>query len=734
MRWANGFLPGSLTLRNEKFPPTSNPDFGTTMSTAGPVDPHSQAANSSFVGGGFALPGAPTNVSEGIDPQLIQQTKNEIRVLVQEINQLSRAAIPVEQFYEEFLRRVVSALAAQGGAIWTAAENGDLEMQYQINDPAGSPEDAAALQRPHEALLKNVLASKQATLVPPKSGSRDAESAGNPSDFLLVLATIEVDQQAVGVIEVFQRPGGGPTTQRGYLRFLVQMSSLAGEFLKNRRLRHLGDRQALWENLERFIREVHGQLDSHATAYSVVNESRRLIQCDRVSLTLAQGRHHRVAAMSGLDAIDRRAEEAKLLGRLATVVAAAGRPLLYAGRVEDIPPQIERHLDAYLDHSQATLLYIVPLHRAEEKQTSPERDSPGSPPIAALVVEQFSNHHPQDGMIERTETVAAHSASALTNALEHESLFLLPVWRALGKARWIVQARMLPKTLLVAAALLALLTAMFVLPADLEIAAQGKLQPAVRREMFAHLDGVVVDVPVRHEQVVEPGQVLARLSNNHLDVEISNLVGRQRTTQERILSIQRAQLDGRQLSFEQQNQLAGELLELRQVAENLDRELALLRQKERRLVVRSEMRGQVVTWDIAGRLLGRPVQTGQLLMTVVDLQGDWELEVYVPERRVGHVSQATADFPGGLPVTFFLASHPDRQFSGRVVEMHRTTEVRGEEGNTVKLRVAIEKEQLPELRSETTVTARIHCGRRSIGYVLFHELIETVQSNVLFWL
>jgi multidrug resistance efflux pump len=337
-------------------------------------------------------------------------------------------------------------------------------------------------------------------------------------------------------------------------------------------------------------------------------------------------------------------------------------------------------------------------------------------------------------MIERTKTIAVHSASALTNALEHESLFLLPVWRALGKARWIVQARTLPKTLLVAAALLALVIAMFVLPADLEIAAQGKLQPAVRRDMFAHLDGVVVDVPVEHEQVVEPGQVLARLSNNQLDVEISNLVGRQRTTQERILGIQRAQLDGRQLSFEQQNQLAGELLELRQVAENLARELALLRQKEKRLIVRSEMAGQVVTWDIAGRLLGRPVQTGQLLMTVVDLQGDWELEVYVPERRVGHVSRATAAFPAGLPVTFFLASHPDRQFTGEVVEMHRTTEVRGEEGNTVLMRVAIEKDQLPELRSETTVTARIHCGRHPIGYVLFHELIETVQSNVLFWL
>ena len=49
------------------------------------------------------------------------------------------------------------------------------------------------------------------------------------------------------------------------------------------------------------------------------------------------------------------------------------------------------------------------------------------------------------------------------------------------------------------------------------------------------------------------------------------------------------------------------------------------------------------------------------------------------------------------------------------------------------LRVAIDKEQLPELRSDTTVTARVQCGQRSVGYVVFHEVLETLQRKVLFW-
>jgi hypothetical protein len=61
-------------------------------------------------------------------------------------------------------------------------------------------------------------------------------------------------------------------------------------------------------------------------------------------------------------------------------------------------------------------------------------------------------------------------------------------------------------------------------------------------------------------------------------------------------------------------------------------------------------------------------------------------------------------------------------------------EVYGDEGNSVLIRVAIDKHQLPELRSGTTVTAKVNCGRRSIGYVVFHEMLETIQSRILFWL
>jgi hypothetical protein len=120
-------------------------------------------------------------------------------------------------------------------------------------------------------------------------------------------------------------------------------------------------------------------------------------------------------------------------------------------------------------------------------------------------------------------------------------------------------------------------------------------------------------------------------------------------------------------------------------------------------------------------------------MTVVDPNGDWELELYMPEKRMGHLATALADAEQDVKVLFTLASHPGREFEGRVTELHRVAEVRGEEGNTVLVRVAIDRSTLPDLRSETTVTAKVQCGRRPIGYVVFHELFETLHTKILFW-
>ena len=54
-----------------------------------------------------------------IDPRDVEQTRRYIRQLVTEINHLSGSDIPPQQFFGEFLQRVVAAVAAVGGAVWS---------------------------------------------------------------------------------------------------------------------------------------------------------------------------------------------------------------------------------------------------------------------------------------------------------------------------------------------------------------------------------------------------------------------------------------------------------------------------------------------------------------------------------------------------------------------------------------------------------------------------------------
>ncbi|MEX2027514.1 MAG: biotin/lipoyl-binding protein, partial [Pirellulaceae bacterium] len=444
---------------------------------------------------------------------------------------------------------------------------------------------------------------------------------------------------------------------------------------------------------------------------------------------------------SGLDSIDRRASEVRRLGLLARAVLRTGEPLWHTGDDCELPPQIDDQLQPYLDQSHARMVAVLPLF-PPSKEGAPDRLK--QRPLGALIVEQLGDSRISPSIRSRAGIVAQHSAAALAHALEHHNLPLLPLWRFVGRLTWFLRGRAMPWTMvclaLVAAGVLMLAT----VRADFDIAASGKLQPVERRDVFARIDGDVINVPVSHGQMVQTGDLLVELANNDLAEELQRLIGRQKTNQEQLSATNKRLLDsargsGSRLTPADEAKLAGELLELKQESENIRRELEVFSQKQSRLKVIADQPGHVVTWKVQEQLERRPVIRGQVLMTLANPDGPWELELYVPERRLKHLMQVQekpADHGKRPPldVTFALASHPGAEFHGEVIEIEQTAEVRGEGGNTILVRALVNKDELPHLHDQTTVTARLYCGRRSIGFVWFCDLIETVQSKILFWL
>lgn len=732
---------------------------------------------------------------QSVDPQLIEQTKQQIRSLVGEIAQLARSDIDPQEFYGQMLPRVVSALAAIGGVVWTLEDQNRLVLQYQVNlqEARLPPPDSEDMTR-HTRLLQRVLRSGEGMLVPPHAGSGDEEGGANPTDFLLVLGPLKTELEVKGVVEVFQRPEAGPSIQRGYLRFLLQVCELAGDYLKSRDLRQFSDRQLLWTQLEEFTRLVHASLNPRETAYTIANEGRRLIECDRVSVAVRKGDRCVIEAVSGQDLFDKRSNTIRLLNRLATVVVAGGEPIWYTGDTSQMAPQIEDAVQEYVDEAHSKTVAVLPLARPEPEEK--ERERPDEPverpePVGALIIEQIEDARVPQRMRHRVEVVREHSAVALANAVEHESLFLMPLWRTLGKARWVVRARNLPKVLAAAALAVLLIVAAAVVPYDFALRSEGTLEPQRKRDVYAGVDGTVDQILVEHGARVSAGQPMIVLRNHALQQRFIETEGQLLTALENFRATEANLVMNRSLSPEERGRLTAQLAELRERISSLKVEHAVLKQQLAELTVRSPIDGLVTTWDVRRLLENRFVRQGQRILEVADPEQDWELELHVPEDRMGHITRAQnqqyeqlrarlrqlaierlraevpdlteedaaaeadqqvqqvpdgelratlrelagEDWDDQLDVTYVLATDPGTRHAGKVQQMHLYAEVRGDEGNTVRVKVAIDKNELrPEhLRQGAAVTAKIDCGKRPIGYVWLHDLIAWARKMWFRW-
>ncbi len=673
-----------------------------------------------------------------VDPQAVEQTKRQIRGLVEEISTLAKQGLSPDEFYTGFLNRVVEALAAVGGAVWTLTEAGQFRLAYQINLHRASLDEDGEHQVRHARLISQVAQTGEGLLVPPHSGGGDENAGANPTEQLLVLAPLTSDRKVEGVVEIFQRATPNPATRRGYLRFLIQMCDLAGEWHKTYRLQQFHDQQALWSQADDFSRTIHDSLDLRLTAYTIANEAQRLIGCDRVSVAVRRGNRFVVEAVSGQDLFEARSDVVKLLGRLATKVVAMGEPLWYVGFTDDFPPQIEEAVQEYVDHAHTKTIAVLPLVQpateSDETNTdAAERVVDEGTVVGAMIVEQIEDVRSQHDMADRVNLVSGHAARALANAYEHNSLFLLPLWRSLGRARWVLRAKTLPKTLAVVAGVTAVLLALLLIPADFALTGKGQLQPIHKQDVFADYEGTVSRVLVRHGERVEQGQLLAELESTSLDVQLEGVIGQEAETFAKWQSAA-TQRRNSSLPAAERNFYAAQAKEYQELLASLRLQRKMLEEQKDRMEVKSPITGQVVTWDVQNLLLQRPVNRGEVLMSVADTQGEWELEISMPENRIGHVMEAVQEYGKELTVEFITATSPNAPLTGTVREIHRSAELSEEHGHVVRILVDIDEQQLKDPRPGATVTAKVQCGTRSIGYVWLHELLEWFQSRVLFHL
>jgi multidrug efflux pump subunit AcrA (membrane-fusion protein) len=645
-------------------------------------------------------------------------------------HELAEAA-KVEQsspaFFRKWLSGVMSATGTVATAVYEATPKG-FRCLGQLGD-LGTERDSAEVAEQRHRVRLNVIEKRKPIWI------REPNLA---ADRITLVAPLADRSGGGGVVEAML-----PTSlatqirQRGCMAFVMQAIPFIDDFLLRERVRSLSRKQELCDEVLRFVGKIHASLDLDSTAYAVANEGRRLSQCDRVTVLRRLGRRYRVVAVSGQDRFDLRSPAIRKLTSFATAVAATGETYSSDGSDISSAPQLEHALADYLDDSFVKHVTVVPLTAKSEDSDSGDEGGPKRDRTIPFGVIVFERHNPTaaaSGYEERLTFLAEYAAVAIANALEQQRIFLLPMWRKIGRlnaALFAPESRF--KTISVLVLVATLIASLIFVPADFTLHAKGSFQPVERRHVFVPHDGTVKKLHVEHGAHVEVGSPLVDLRNTDLEVATTEARGELSSAEEQLASIKRAlHNEGSRLTVEEQVRLSGQRGELQQKIVSLEEKLKLLQAKQERLKIVSPIAGEVVTWNLERLLHDRPVQQGQTLLTVADTAHDWELELYLSEHYVGQLTRAQRESNDPLVVRFRPTSDPSREFLGTIKSIDSTAEVRGDHGNSVLVTVTVVANEMPQLKPGSEATANVLCGRRSLGYVWLHDLADFFQAKVLF--
>ncbi|HEY7423837.1 MAG TPA: hypothetical protein VH682_06280 [Gemmataceae bacterium] len=426
--------------------------------------------------------------------QNLEEERRRIALRLEEVAKLSDTNVAPAAFYGEMLKRLLESLAAPAGAVWARTAQGHLQLQYQVNLKEIGLDKNEEARKSHEELLRQAVLNPRPFHVPPRSGVGVREegkaAAGNPTDHHLLIAPIVVNQQAAGIIEVWQSANRPTQAVTGYLQYMTFMAELASRYQRNQIMGQLTGQQQVWTQLETFARQVHNSLHPTEVAYQVANEGRRLIECDRVSVAIRQfGSKARIEAVSGADVVERRSNLIRLMRSLCEHVMSWGEKLVFSGvRDDSLPPKVLSALDAYLAESNSKLLVVQPLRD--------ERDTDNRPSRSALLMECFEPPAEPQQLLARLDVVAKHATPALYNAVEYRRIPGRWVWQPLAKVQDGIGGKGKAISAIAVAVLSLLGAALYLVPYELKMDSNGKLVPWARRAIYAPAAGMVEEFKV----------------------------------------------------------------------------------------------------------------------------------------------------------------------------------------------------------------------------------------------
>lgn len=654
--------------------------------------------------------------------------------LMSELEEVAENASHPRELLEQMLPRLISEFQAQSGVIWMTDGQGNLRLVLQENWVNSGVANNETNQQQHRQLISKAANSHQVLII----SQEDQPTEPLPAPFTFAFVPLKQQQKLQGIIELVLPPVISLEMRSSIIQLLEHCAGLVGSFREREQDPFVPlNAPGFWDRLEPGLIHLYRLLDSRKLAYQAAQEFVHYLSVDRVTIMGKYGRKTKLLAVSGQSHVPFYSPVIKQLHKLCRLVNKSEQIMIHTGKKPVMNPTLMGPISDYLEQSGTQTLVIFPLWSQPDEDplpNEPNRKRDVSRHIVGTMIIERSRSSQFDAEREKVARLLAdHLGNALDKAYQYETIFLLPVWRAIGNSfRWLYRHKFW-QSLATLVGIGLIVAALIFVDWDYRVTGEGRLMPVIQRQAFVPWDAEVEAVFVHGGETVKAGDPLIQLTNKELETEevrVRTLINEKETSIRALRSARENILKGNKKSeaLEIEGHLAEHIVEV----EHLKLQYKIIEERIANLLVKSPIDGIVVTFQVDQLLQHRPVNRGDVLLEVMDPSKDWQLELKVEDKRMGHLIQQQEKTKAELPVEYILATDPETSFYGELKKVATRTNVDPEKGNLVEVQVALTNEANLPRRIGAAVKAKINCGPKPLGYVLFGDVIDYVRK--ILWL
>lgn len=699
---------------------------------------------------------------------------------------LSLGDLSDEDFRKQALQRLHVYMGAKCSTLWlkqAEGENGTHKSTSACRIAESAQHQKLLFNKEFQpairACVQRTMRPFQRYLVKPKASVGNGnKELRNPTDHWWFFQSATFQGQVLGVFGFALPPKTDPHEVVRRAPVLDQL----GQYLYTHQVtRQKGGRAIAAAQLQKLLHYANGlvgQLDKQELSIYVVNQTRDIVGCERVSLfERRQGRWHALA-VSGNYTVDQHSNLIKALRQIVeqpigtqgnqqttsrvftsseetteptTPQASPATP--ETGQIEDTAPDEDHSPESAssstetssMDHTAMedllglTHTQSVFSKHLEEEETgmrfcllfeSRERSFFGKGETyeeekkPSEKTDGQNLPQPLDGTGTQTRTLAEWTVETAKRALfashSHQSL---PMGRLLGKISRLFTEKEVHRTrrrMVYAGLALAIVLGLLLMPVDQKAIGLCRLLPIERDAVISEGTGRIVEVLVTEGDRVRKGELLGRFDTTKYETEMA-------------------------ISRQQRMQSETEMRQHQAKQAMTDYHIAKLaaekaRQQERRfeeLIRRSQFRapidGVILTKDIH-QVNGKVLQTGEVFSELAALD-QWELQIEINEADYSLLTRALEE-KGSLDVAYILSANSSLTLHTKITEISAVSQMAfaSEDRNIFFVTISnieLPPELLDRIRPGFSGTARINIGKRPFILVTFRKFVHFLRMKWL---